>query len=203
MAETISIICTEWVINFQTDETPSKNKQSLFYCFRNSIYYCRSCILFCISFFFKDQLNEKLYHDIKNITGSIKKNGTIPDYYPFIEIREVSKHPEQSFKTTDTLIFDAYRKKEYPYRQISVITVINGKEYFIAARDTLIEEDDLLEVISIVTGSVFILLLVSLYFINRKLSMKIWEPFYKTLDELKEFSSRQTGIQTLFRKSAL
>jgi signal transduction histidine kinase len=150
---------------------------------------------FVISFFFKDQLNEKLFHDIENITGTIKKNGTIPDYYPFFEIREVSKQPEQSFKATDTLIFDAFENKNIPYRQISLMTVINDKEYFIAARDTLIEEDDLLEVISIVTGMIFILLLVSLYFINRKLSMRIWEPFYKTLDELKEFSHDKPGFK--------
>jgi len=143
---------------------------------------------FVISYFFKDQLNEKLFHDIRNITRAIKKNGTIPNYYPFIEIREVSKQSERSFKTIDTLIFNVFENRNIPFRQISLISVINDKTYFIAARDTLIEEDDLLEVIAIVTGLVFVLLLVGLYFINRKLSLNIWQPFYKTLDELKEFS---------------
>ena len=123
------------------------------------------------------------------------KNGTLPNYYPFIETREVSAQPEHSFKTIDTLIFDGFEKRKIPYRQISLITVINDKEYFIAARDTLIEEDDLLEVIAIVTGLVFVLLLVSLYFINRKLSLKIWQPFYKTLNELKEFSYEKPGFK--------
>jgi signal transduction histidine kinase len=150
---------------------------------------------FVISFFFKDQLNEKLHHDIRNITRSIKKNGAIPNYYPFIEIREVSKQPEQTYKTTDTLIFNVFENRNIPFRQISLISVINGKEYFIAARDTLIEEDDLLEVIAITTGLVFVLLLAGLYFINRKLSMKIWQPFYKTLDELKEFSHDKPGFR--------
>jgi len=143
---------------------------------------------FVISLFFKDQLNEKLFHDIKHITRSIKRNGTLPNYYPFIEIREVRAQAEKSFEIIDTLIFDTFEKRKIPFRQISLVTIINGKEYLIAARDTLLEEDDLLEVIAIVTFSVFVLLLVSLYFINRKLSLKIWEPFYKTLDELKEFS---------------
>jgi signal transduction histidine kinase len=143
---------------------------------------------FVISFFFRDQLNEKLFHDIKHITRSIKRNGTLPNYYPFIEIREVSAQPERSNEVTDTLISDGFEKRKTRFRQVSLVTVINGREYFIAARDTLLEEDELLGVIAIVTCSVFILLLVSLYFINRKLSLKIWQPFYKTLDELKEFS---------------
>jgi signal transduction histidine kinase len=150
---------------------------------------------YVISLFFKDQLNEKLHHDIKNITRSIKKSGAIPNYYPFIEIREVSKRPEQSFRTVDTLIFNVFENRNIPFRQISLISVINDKEYFIAARDTLIEEDDLLEVIAITTGLVFVLLLAGLYFINRKLSMKIWQPFYKTLDELKEFSHDKPGFR--------
>src|SRR5664279_4890616 len=127
---------------------------------------------FVISFFFKDQINEKLHHDIKNITKSIKSNGAIPDYYPFIEIKEVSGLQEHSYKTIDTMVFDIYEKRKLPYRQISVITVINGKEYSIVARDTFLEQDDLLEIIALVTGSVFALLLISLYFINRKLSLK-------------------------------
>ena len=150
---------------------------------------------FVISFFFRDQLNEKLFHDIKNITKSIRRNGTIPNYYPFIDIREIPAQPERSFKIIDTLIFDSFEGRENLYRQISLIRVINGKEYFIAARDTLIEEDDLLEVIALVTGSIFILLLVSLYFINRKLSLKIWQPFYNTLDQLKEFSHDKPGFK--------
>ena len=150
---------------------------------------------FVISFFFKDQLNEKLHHDIKNITRSIKRNGSIPNFYPFFEIKEVTAVPEQAATTIDTLISDGFGKRETIYRQVSQVTIINGKEYYIAARDTLLEEEDLLGVIAIVTGSLFVLLLLSLYFINRKLSLKIWQPFYKTLDELKEFSYDKPGFR--------
>jgi two-component system, OmpR family, sensor kinase len=150
---------------------------------------------YVISFFFKDQLNEKLMSDIEGVERTIERNGTLPDYYPFIEIREVSMQSERSFETIDTLIFDAIEKKEIPFRQISLVDSIDGKKYFIAARDTLLEEDDLLEAIAIVIGSVFLLLLISLYFINRKLSLSIWQPFYKTLDELKEFSHDRPGFK--------
>jgi signal transduction histidine kinase len=150
---------------------------------------------FVISFFFKDQVNEKLHHDIRNITRSIRTNGVLPNFYPFIEIKEVSMQDERSFKAIDTLIFDALEKRKIPYRQLSLVTLINGQAYFIAARDTLPEKDDLMEAIALATGSVFILLLLSLYLINRKLSLKIWKPFYKTLDELKEFSHDKPGFR--------
>jgi signal transduction histidine kinase len=150
---------------------------------------------FVISYFFKGQLNEKLISDIKVIEGTIEKKGILPNYYPFIEIREVSGKSERSYKTIDTLIFDEIERKEIPFRQISIIDSVDGKNYLIIARDTLLEEDDLLEAIAIVTGSVFILLLICLYFINRKLSLNIWQPFYKTMDELKSFSYDRPGFK--------
>ncbi|MCX6254095.1 MAG: response regulator [Bacteroidia bacterium] len=143
---------------------------------------------FILSFIFKDQLNEKLIADIESVKLTIERNGNLPDYYPFIESREVPGLKARSYETKDTLIFDMTEKENIPFRQISLVTTINGKEFFIAARDTLLEKSDLLATIAIVITSVFILLLLSLYFINRKLSLNIWEPFYKTLDELKEFS---------------
>jgi two-component system, OmpR family, sensor kinase len=148
---------------------------------------------FVISYFFRDQLNDKLRHDIKNITRSIKRDMSIPNFYPFFEIKEIPTLTEQPAKAIDTLISDGFERRKTIYRQVSLVTNINGKGYYIAARDTLLEEEDLLGVIAEVTGSVFVLLLISLYFINRRLSLKIWQPFYKTLDELKEFSYDKPG----------
>ena len=43
-------------------------------------------------------------------------------------------------------------------------------------------------IIGVAIGLVFVLLNITLYFINRKLSLEIWKPFYNTLDKLKKFS---------------
>jgi signal transduction histidine kinase len=151
-------------------------------------------IYLALSFIFDDQLNEKLMSDIKNVIGTIERTGTLPNYFPFIEVREVHEQSERSYEAIDTLIFDANERENIPFRQISLVDLVNGKKYFIASRDTLIEKGDLLVTIIIVTGLVFILMLISLYFINRKLSLRIWQPFYKTLDELKEFSHDRPGF---------
>jgi signal transduction histidine kinase len=145
-------------------------------------------IYFVLSYVFKSQLNENLMADIEAAKRIIQNNGTLPNYYPFIETREVSGQSERSYESIDTVVFDATEKEDIPYRQISLITSINGRRYFIAARDTFLEKSDLMVTIMVITGIVLMLLLISLYFINRKLSLNIWQPFYKTLDELKEFS---------------
>ena len=145
-------------------------------------------IYFALLLIFDNQLNEKLVSDIDNVTSAIERSNPLPNYSPFIEAREIPVQKEMKFKAIDTLIFDPSEKEYTPFRQISFIKTFNGKSYFITARDTLIEKSDLLITISIITGLVFILLLISLYLINRKLSINIWKPFYKTLDDLRGFS---------------
>ncbi len=43
-------------------------------------------------------------------------------------------------------------------------------------------------IIGIIIAITFILLNISLYFINRKLSLVLWKPFYETLNDLRKFS---------------
>jgi two-component system OmpR family sensor kinase len=152
-------------------------------------------IYFALSCFFEVQLNEKLMSDIDGIVRKIERNDILPEYFPFIEVKEVPDRSERPFETLDTLIFDPSEKENIPFRQISIVKKVSGKKYYIASRDTLLEKSDLLLTIVIITGSVFILLLISLYFINRKLSLNIWKPFYKTLDDLKEFSHDKPGFR--------
>jgi signal transduction histidine kinase len=123
-----------------------------------------------------------------SIIRSIVKDNRIPVYYPFIEVRKVSDKTERSVSIKDTLIFDYSEDESIPYRQVSSVKSINGEMYLIVVRDTLLEKSDMLMIIGIVISLVFLLLNISLYFINRKLSITIWKPFYNTLDRMKGFS---------------
>jgi signal transduction histidine kinase len=152
-------------------------------------------LFFILSYIFRNQLNESLLSDIEVVKKSIEENNALPNYYPYIEVIETPLKLAGSFESTDTLLFDKGENELIPYRQISVVTVINGKKYSITARDTLLEKSDLLLTIILVIGFVFILILIILYHVNRKLSLKLWQPFYKTLDELKEFSYDSPGFR--------
>ena len=152
-------------------------------------------IYFLLSYIFEENLNEKLMSDIENVKRIIVRNDILPNFYPFIETREVRGQPEGKYEKKDTIFFDADEEGNIDFRQISLVDSINGKMYFIAARDEIFEKSDLLGIIVVVTGLVFFLLLISLYFINRKLSLHIWQPFYKTLDELREFSYDKSGFR--------
>jgi signal transduction histidine kinase len=145
-------------------------------------------IYFVLSFIFEEQLNEKLLSDRMSVISNIEKDGSVPCFYPFVEVKEVQGQIERSVIAVDTLIFDVNEEENIPFRQISSVVPIKGHMYLIVVRDTLLEKGDLLMTIIIAIGVVFVLLNIILYFINKKLSLKIWQPFYDTLDDLKRFS---------------
>jgi two-component system, OmpR family, sensor kinase len=141
-----------------------------------------------LSFIIEDQLSEKLKADLDNVIRTIEKDSSVPSYYPFVDVRKVRQQSISKAISTDTLLFDDSENERIPYRQISHIKTINGQQYHIVVRDTLLEKSDLLVIIGIVIGLIFVLLNLTLYLINRKLSLRIWKPFYSTLENLKRFS---------------
>jgi len=152
-------------------------------------------IYFVISYFFDEQLNEKLLSDRMTVIHNIEKDGSVPYFYPFIEVRKVPGQVEQPVVYRDTLIFDVNENENIPFRQISSGVALKGQLYVIIVRDTLLEKGDMLLIIGIAIGVVFLLLTISLYFINRKLSIKIWQPFYDTLNDLRLFSHDDPGFK--------
>ena len=129
-------------------------------------------IYFFLSFIFEEQLNEKLLSDRMSVIRNIDKDGSLPYFPPFIEVQKVPGQTEQPVVSVDTLIFDFNEKENIPFRQISSVTAINGQMYLIIVRDTLLEKGDLLMTIIVAIGVVFVLLIISLYFINKRLSLK-------------------------------
>lgn len=93
-----------------------------------------------------------------SVIHNIEKNGSVPFFYPFVEIRKVPDQSERPVVYGDTLIFDVNEKENIPFRQISSVVAIKGQMYLIIVRDTLLEKGDMLMIIEVVIGVIFILL---------------------------------------------
>jgi two-component system, OmpR family, sensor kinase len=152
-------------------------------------------IYFFISFFFEEQLDENLLSDRTSAIRSIEKDGTIPYFYPFVEVRKVPDLVERPVVFNDTLIFDINEKEYIPFRQTSSTVAVKGQMYLIVIRDNLMENSDMLLIIGVALCVVFLLLSICLYFINRTVSLRTWQPFYSTLDDLRKYSHDDPGFK--------
>ncbi len=77
------------------------------------------------------------------------------------------------------------------YRVLKSFIIINGKHYQITVETNIEDSDETFIAIAAVTGTFFIILLIGLILLNRRISKKSWQPFYKTLVSLKNFDLKK------------
>jgi len=84
--------------------------------------------------------------------------------------------------------YDSAEEEMIPYRVIRSNILLNGHPYLLTRKISLLENDDLIKTILNVQVTLLVLLLAGLFIINRRLSIRIWKPFYRTLEKLKKFN---------------
>ncbi|ROI05847.1 sensor histidine kinase [Chryseobacterium sp. G0240] len=85
------------------------------------------------------------------------------------------------------LPFMADKKKER-YRCLKKVVYIQDKPYLFTIQTNIEESHETMGVIAMVTILFFVIIVVGLLYLNRRLSSSVWKPFRSTLDRLKTFS---------------
>jgi len=106
---------------------------------------------------------------------------------------ENKMYPKDTIIYKDTLISHAIDDidgaEEYEkYRQLTAIETLQGERYKIVTRNSLVRNQDFVSIITLSTIIIILLLLTGLLILNTQIAKKIWKPFYKNLDQLKNFS---------------
>ncbi|WP_106915636.1 sensor histidine kinase [Chryseobacterium aurantiacum] len=85
------------------------------------------------------------------------------------------------------LPFISEQKKER-YRCLRKVIYIQNKPYLFTIQTNIEESHETIAVIAMITVFFFVMIVVGLLYLNRKLSTSIWKPFRNTLDRLKSFN---------------
>jgi signal transduction histidine kinase len=91
-----------------------------------------------------------------------------------------------------TTYYDTLDAELEPYRELKSIVSINGKPYTYTGRINLVENEDIIKSIGVLFLAIISLLLIGLFFITKKLSLSLWKPFYKTLEQIESFEIDKT-----------
>lgn len=83
--------------------------------------------------------------------------------------------------------WQSQENEEDRYRCLSTYLSLNNQIYHLKIETNVEEVDETLLSIALVTILFFTLMIVGFVVLNRKISKKIWKPFNKTLQKLKEF----------------
>ena len=85
---------------------------------------------------------------------------------------------------SDTLAYDQEEKELIPFRKLTFTVAISDRNYEVVILQSLLESEDLQMVIFYFMAVLFGLVLLALFFLNRWLSAKAWNPFFKSLSML-------------------
>ena len=90
-------------------------------------------------------------------------------------------------EVSDTLIFDEVEKDYIPCKIMIFTTEVKGQCFRVSMFQSLLESEDLRGIIIYFMISLFFLLTLVLFFLNRWLSSKAWEPFFTSTALLKSW----------------
>lgn len=137
----------------------------------------------------EEALHIRKEHIIKS-TAKLHSVGELQQYIQFHEDLTItpldSSIEKTDEKTSKIFEYDSISQENIPFAIFSFPLEFEHKKYRIDLRESLIEREELMELILSIQISVLMLLLAGLFFINKNLASKIWTPFYQILEKVKE-----------------
>ncbi len=166
------------------------------------IFIIGSCsFYFLLNFILIRELDEELQSEQQEIVTFVNLHNALPE---IIRTKNQSTSYTLTDKKTDPLfrsIKNSHDKEEESQRELQFTIEAGGKYYLVLVDKPLEETESLLQVIIGVTIAVIALILLAGYLINRTVIRKLWKPFYRTIDQVKNyhladtFSLENTGIE--------
>jgi signal transduction histidine kinase len=146
-------------------------------------------------------LTQRLYIDEADETLILNKKEFINYSLPALKASDISvwnklnrnvKINEQTIHLKNDSVlyqsyFDSIVNENEPYRVLLSPVRIEGKPYILNIRINLVESEDLIKSIAVLFITMVALLLLGLYFITKRLSAKLWKPFYSLLVQIEKF----------------
>lgn len=183
----------EWVINGKMSKKLLNKTVNVYLIF--------SIVVMLISAPVFYYFSEKLYIDDADEALVLAKKEFIQYSIPHLKINEIpiwnktnrdSKIQELNPRLAkDTIFYKTYFDKvnheNEPYRVIMGTVRIENKSFTYFSRINLVESEDLIKSIVWLFTIIAFLLLAGLFLISRRLSFKLWKPFYDTLDKIEQF----------------
>lgn len=142
-----------------------------------------------ISTILTNQVKKDLEVEEQEIFDYVKTNHSLPQVFDSkdqqIVFTEAKNNPvKRSFIET------RYHKKKHHYepaRGLVTSVAVNGVLYKVLITQSTLETEDLIKIIFLISIVVILLLLAMLFFINRFVLGRLWQPFYEILAKLNLF----------------
>ncbi len=142
------------------------------------------------------QLDKNLLVEERELKDYVKEENQLPEPSNYKDEQEVYSQINDSqiirrFSSID--VFNKEHDENISYRQLEFPVMVAGKMYRIDVRKSQEETEDLIQLILEITLAMVLILLITLFIINRFVLNKLWSPFNSTLNQIKKFNVSGTN----------
>jgi signal transduction histidine kinase len=150
-----------------------------------------------------DEIDEELQNRKLEILASIAAQPNLPIIQPGIatdfQLDTISAAAYSALRehTEDIPMYELVEKEYEPHRQLVAKFIHEGTYYRLRIHMSLLDLEDMGEVIALSTGAVIASLLILSFLLNFFLQQRLWRPFYSTLSQLRTFKIDQNDALRL------
>jgi signal transduction histidine kinase len=131
----------------------------------------------------------------------LAKNEFGDGYYTIKKVRaRAAKNFKESYR--DTLMYMQNEEDFEPVRLLETVFHQNGEYFKLKVITSMVEEDDLVEDLLFSLLWLYFGLIVTILVLNNIVLKKIWNPFYKLIDQLKNFNIERSD-KIVFEKTPI
>jgi len=147
---------------------------------------------FALNAVFQDFAEEKMEGVKTEIEAFVGIHDTLPVFFQSTDDRlEISPLTQSAgsipIRFSDTLIYNQIEDEKEPFRRLLFPVRMKGKWVGVSILQSSIEQEDLATTIAMLLTGLFALLFGVLIWVNRRVSRRVWQPFFATLDQMRRF----------------
>jgi signal transduction histidine kinase len=152
---------------------------------------------FVLNYVLIRQLDSSLRSEKQEITEYIQQHQQLPEIQntkeQWIQIHKTDQTEPTSIIKSIPIYNRSESEIEY-IRQLTFLVTVNKENFLVTVNKSETETEELLKLIILVTISMVAMILLFNYLINRRLITSIWQPFYNTINSIKDYAANQQSL---------
>ncbi len=135
------------------------------------------------------EIDEQLSSDLAFVRRQLDEGHTFAERYPLNnpQVEQIPASRPVAPMFADTLEFDWRENQPIPVRRLLAIVTARGRTYRVVVKQAMGELNEIAQLLSLVVTGGFVLLLGLLVVLNGWVSRRLWQPFYRLTDELRQY----------------
>ncbi len=150
---------------------------------------------FAIKLVLSRQIDKSLEVEEREVLDFVRLNGKLPQVFNANHQATtlVATQAPVTRRMIDTTYMDVKDNEFEPARAIYTSVMVGPQRYKITVVQSMVETQDLIKVIFLITLGLIVVLLTALFIFNRIILANIWKPFYIILNQLRSFTLSNGG----------